>query len=126
MGGSHPELPNGGGVFWFYGNLLQVFLHEAGHGIFRLAGEYCTGAATGLCVIDNGKPDEANIWASEAACRQKAQASGWNADDCKPICPEDLCPATWWRIDDDVMGNVGTEYGPACTAHINQYLGTKP
>ena len=132
QGGSHSQLGNGGGVFWFYGRMADVLVHEAGHGIFDLVGEYCIEADKnpGWCYFDDGKQGDPNIWPSEQDCRQAAKSNGWDPNDCEAICDKKVCYTTqqiWWKADKQcVMGQGGMQYGQACTTHIQKYLGVKP
>jgi parallel beta-helix repeat protein len=106
-------------------NTQRSFIHEAGHGIFKLKDEYedttspCTGYSQN---DDDGGP--ANIWSSQANCEAEAIAEGWDEERCEdPFCDEDpCCGSGWWKVDHDapeIMINNSNGFGVACSRRIN-------
>jgi hypothetical protein len=115
-GQSCPSLANGGGVFWLDSSSIKHFFHEAGHGLFHLAGEYCGDDGTDRFPYPN-------IWSTEQQCRTNALSQGWNPDDCTGTCSG----SGPWKIDKNCAMQKGSDiqYGPACMRNVNYYFGTK-
>ncbi len=101
------------------GHNTKAFLHECGHGCFRLADEY---DAYSLCrTYYFESACEPNIWDTEEECRAEQTAKSRDADECWEFT---ACQGGWWGIhsltDDTVMqvGLVGDPWGIEATEHV--------
>ncbi len=104
-------------------NVQRSFIHESGHALFKLVDEYedisapCTSYRQN---DDDGGP--ANVWSTEANCRNDATSEGWDPDDCWEFCDNaTCCGGGWWKIDHDapeiMIGN-SNGFGQACIRRI--------
>lgn len=81
------------GIFAAETDLVRSFIHEGGHGMFRVFDEY-DDSGNG-CATSYGSSD-ANIFLSQAACQSVATANGANPNDCWQFT---TCASGRWRPD---------------------------
>ncbi len=107
-------------------DLFNLLLHEAGHGIFSLQDEYC-GDKTWYDAAFSPN----NIYLSQAACTNDANANGWVNGICTLICAGHHADHTiarsstgvaLWRYDLDVPDNdIMIACGPGCGANYKYH-----
>lgn len=104
-----------------------IFLHESGHAMFGLMDTYC-----GNTYYEENGPN-ANIWGSNASCRDYAQENSWDATLCRPIAGSPVpgyadCVTGFYRYDPDpdIMSSTGisARFGGAATRRITYVLDT--
>lgn len=81
-------------TFGAEGAVGRSFIHEAGHGIFRLADEYDDAPG---CRTARFEPNPMpNVWDTEAECRVDVTTEDWgNPDDCWQFT---TCTSGWWKF----------------------------
>ncbi len=108
-------------------NRGAIFLHESGHAMFGLMDTYC-----GQTYYQENQPS-ANIWGSNASCREDVQRYRWNATLCRSISAGSApgvvrCEAGFYRYDPDpdLMSQTGltAKFGETATRRIRYVLDT--
>jgi hypothetical protein len=104
-----------------------IFLHESGHAMFGLMDTYC-----GNTYYEENAPN-ANIWGSNASCREEVKRNGGNVTLCRPIAGSPVpgyadCITRFYRYDPDpdIMSSTGisARFGDAATLRIAYILDT--
>jgi hypothetical protein len=102
------------------GGNTKAFLHESGHGVFKMADEY--DASPGCSTHYFEPANEPNIFDTQAGCQAEQTAKGRATSACRKFT---TCQGEWWGIhgasDNTVMqrGNVGDIWATEGEEHVD-------